>query len=279
MDELELPEPLYLWSPQIKAGLWKRALQMIAETLHVRAEYESPVPLTRWPHAEISFPDYDKWRSQGDRQRRAVGPRDPTITKEEAERRRRERERRSPKMREIHEQVCTVLICVALTGWELLVIKNNEGLHIALDIHDGVRCKIDRAGFVAENGSQPVLVTADGLTEYHRNLVRRLAIGEPPEYLNGLGHYGMGELLDTGANYLASWTYLQQPSSPDPRSPEGRAILKQRPPLALLSDSEAVKLAAPFHNAVQERRWEAQARQIHYQRERGTQPPTSRRYA
>ena len=278
---LVLPEPLHVWPPHITAGLWRRVLRMTADTLQTRAGYHAPGPsgLTRWPHPEITFDDYEQWRSHGDRQRRPTTTRDDSpLTATEKAQRKTERENRSRQMREVHENVCTALVALAIGGWDLLVIDNREGIHIALDILDGVRCQIDHAGFVVENGDGPMLITSEQLPAEDRDQVRSLARGTPPHHLHRLGHYGMGELLNTGANYLASWTYLQQPGTPDPHSPTGRAILRQRFPQALLTDELSAKACQLLSRAVAERRREATARLEHYQRTRH-QPPASHRYA
>lgn len=281
MPSLPLPEPLHIWPPSVTAGLWVRVLRMITTALQTRATYDSPEPvgLTCWPNENITFEDYNRWRSEGDRQRRTVTDRDKGgLTDEERARRKTQREARSRHMRETHEAVCTALVTVSVGGWDLLLLEHQEGIHIALDVLDGVRCRTT-AGFIVEYGDRPVLASSQHLASSDLATVRGLALGTEPDHLNGLGHSGMGELLSIASNYLASWTYLQQPTAPDPRSQAGAAILRQRVPHALLYDNQTVKAAMLLRQAVDERRREAEARRIYYSRSRPTQLPASHRYA
>jgi hypothetical protein len=237
-DPPRSPVPMIAeWPADQIVQLWKSTLQQIVVTLQARAIYIAPPDrkLTRWPDLALTFEEYNAWREAGDRQRK------PTDHASEVRRtepptaaQKKETEARSRLLAAAHTAVRRGLVCVPLAGWDCLTLQHQQGIHMALDIADRVRCQTDRRQRVVEHEGRPALVA-----DHHA--LSEQASAAIDDIAARLGHFGMGELLSIASNYKMTWIMLTKQFGTRP--PGDHYLLVQRQPISLAT-ADSVRLAA-----------------------------------
>jgi hypothetical protein len=232
------PVPLIAeWPADQIVQLWKSTLQQIVCTLQARTNYIAPPErkLTRWPDLALTFEEYNAWRQAGDRQRKASDPAgEPRRTEPPTAAQKKQSEARSRLLAAAHAGVRRGLICVPLAGWDCLTLQHQQGMHMALDIADRVRCQTDRRQRVVEHEGRPVL-----LADHHA--LSEQASAAIDDIATQLGHFGMGELLSIASNYKMTWIMLTRQFGTRP--PGDHHLLVQRQPISLAT-ADSVRLTA-----------------------------------
>jgi hypothetical protein len=229
------PVPLVAeWPADQIVQVWKSSLQQIVNALQTRIGYIAPTErkLTRWPDTALTFEEYNAWRADGDRQRKHSN--EPRAATPPTADQKRLRETRSGLLAAAHSAVRRALVCVALAGWDCLTLRYQQGIHMALDVADRVRCQADRKQHVIERNGLPLLLPDQhALSEQASAAIDDLAMQ--------LGHFGMGELLSIASNFKMTWVLLTRQHRTPP--PSDHPWLVQRQPIALAT-ADPVRLAA-----------------------------------